>query len=154
MHSSSRGEVILSKTKKGGILVDMKERQKAEAIVRMKILQLHGNAINEFRRSNKLNVSEQNGALYWANPAQLAEVRKFEKGFSGLVYHVIHTMTGFGELLTMLYISKNPEEWEDDKRSLQDGYAVAYVCNLSAPDCSEAGWVQVQPLFGGVRRIA
>lgn len=46
----------------------MKEKMRAEAIERMKILNLHPNVLNEFKNENKINFSEFNlGILYWAD---------------------------------------------------------------------------------------
>ena len=135
---------------------EMRMAQKNEAIERMKILKLHPNAVREFVDEGKLNCSENGmGALFWLSDEDAKYVRAMEEKTDCLVYHVVKSVTQFGTLLTMLYVSKDEEEWERDKEELKsEGYACAYVENLDDEYCSEFGGVIVQPIFGGVRRIA
>ena len=133
-----------------------KNKQMTEALKRMKTLKIHPNAINEFEKEGKVNVSTLNlGVLYWASDEQNKYIKAFEKEYNALVYHVIHNNTSIGEMLTMLYVSEHEEEWADDNKCLkEEGYAYAYVENLTDPICSEIGGVMVEPINGGVRRTA
>ena len=131
-----------------------KEMQKEEAIKRMKTLKLHENVVREFTEKGKLNLSEGYGALYWLDDTQQAYVDAFEQKYKALVYHVLHNMTEFGELLAFLYVSNEKEEWQYDRDDLKDGYACAYVENLDEPSFSEFGSIGVKPQFGGVVRTA
>lgn len=137
------------------------EAQKVEALLRMKKLDLHENAIREFKEEGKLNLSEGAkvfdvpvGVLYWLNEEEQKMVDEFEKEYGGKVYHVIKTNTSFGLLYSMLYVSKHPEEWEDDDESLEEGYAFAYVKNATDDFLSELGEIMIRPAFGGVVRTA
>ena len=138
------------------------EAQKVEALLRMKKLDLHENAIREFKEEGKLNLSEGQrlwgkipvGVLYWLSEEEMQMVKEFEKENGGLVYHVIKTNTNFGLLYSMLYVSKHPEEWEDDDASLEEGYAFAYVKNATDDFLSELGEIMIKPAFGGVVRTA
>ena len=95
--------------------------QKQEAIHRMKMLNLHGNVLREFEKEDRLNMSEYGGFLYWLNSDQQAIVDEFEAEWDALVYHVIHSYTSIGEMLTLLYVSNYPEEWEyDDTLALHE----------------------------------
>ena len=120
-----------------------------EAIERMKILDLHSNAIRDFRHG-QLNYSEQ-GILYWLPDEQEAKVAEFQQEYGGVVYHVIKNNTEFGEMYTYLYVTKNMEEWEMDREDLKCGYPVCYV---DSGWCSEFGTVVVRPVCGGVIRTA
>ena len=131
-----------------------KEMQKEEAIKRMKTLKLHENVMREFTEEGKLNLSEGYGALYWLDDKQQAYVDAFEQKYKALVYHVLHNMTEFGELLAFLYVSNEKEEWQYDRDDLKEGYACAYVENLDEPSFSEFGSIGVKPQFGGVVRTA
>jgi hypothetical protein len=131
-----------------------KQEQKQEAIARMKLLKIHQNAINEFEKEDKLNLSENYGALYWLNEKQQEYVKKFEQKYNSIVYHVIHNMTEYGELLAFLYVSDSEEEWGYDRDDLQEGYACAYVENLDDEMCSEFGSIGIKPQFGGLVRTA
>ncbi len=129
----------------------MKEEMKKEAIRRMKILKLSSTVIKEFSNKGILNLS-RNAELYHINNEQLARVQKFEKEYNALVYHVIHSHTHFGELLTFLFISKYQEEWEYDRDDLKEGYPIAYVANLTDESCSEFGSIGIYPCVGGIIR--
>lgn len=128
--------------------------QKQEAIHRMKILNLHGNVLREFEQEDQLNMSEYGGFLYWLNSDQQAIVDEFEAEWNALVYHVIHSYTSIGEMLTLLYVSNYPEEWEYDRLDLAEGYPLAYVKNLDDPYLSEIGSVGIECRFGGLIRTA
>ena len=128
--------------------------QKQEAIHRMKMLNLHGNVIREFEQEDRLNMSEYGGFLYWLNSDQQAIVDEFEAEWNALVYHVIHSYTSIGEMLTLLYVSNYPEEWEYDRLDLAEGYPLAYVKNLDDPYLSEIGSVSIECRIGGLIRTA
>ena len=130
------------------------EQKKIEALERMKTLKLYPNIIKEFEKKNIVNMSENGGFLYWLNDEQKEIVSDFEAEHDALVYHVIHDFTGFGELLTFFYVSDDDEEWEYDRTDLKDGYACAYVKNLSDDMCSEFGSVCFRQQFGGLVRTA
>ena len=130
-----------------------KAKQKQEALERMKMLKLHGNIIKEFDKEGIVNLSESGGFLYWLDSNQQAIVDEFETEHDALVYHVIHDCTEFGELYSLLYVSKYEEEWEDDRNDLKDGYALVYVKNMDDDFCSEFGSIGVKPQFGGLVRM-
>ncbi len=130
-----------------------KAKQKQEALERMKMLKLHGNIIKEFDKEGIVNLSESGGFLYWLDSDQQAIVDEFETEHDALVYHVIHDCTEFGELYSLLYVSKYEEEWEDDRNDLKDGYALVYVKNMDDDFCSEFGSIGVKPQFGGLVRM-
>lgn len=125
--------------------------KKEEAIKRMKMLHLHPNVIKEFKE-DILNYSEK-GILFWVEDEKWKSyIRNFEKEYNAVVYHIIHNYTEFGELLTMLYVSENENEWEMDKQDLKKEFCYAYVENLDDPSCSEIGSVAIKPWFGGLIR--
>lgn len=130
------------------------EKKKQEAIERMKTLNLYPNVIKEFEKENIVNMSENGGFLYWLNDEQKEIVSAFEDEHDVLVYHVIHNFTQMGEMLTFLYVSDDEEEWEYDREDLKDGYACAYVKNLTDDMCSEFGSVCIEPRIGGLVRTA
>lgn len=130
-----------------------REQMVEEGAARMVMLKMLPQPIKEFREEGKLNMSENGGFLYWLNDEQKKIVKDWEEEHEGVVYHVIHNFTNFGEMLTFLYVSKYKEEWEMDREDLRAGYPLVYVMNLSMPDCSEFGSVGVQPSVGGVKRV-
>lgn len=130
-----------------------REQMKAEAVKRMKALNILGRTREEFRRSNKVNKSIR-GILYWLDDEEAAKVAEIEEEHNVLVYHVIKSVTTIGTMYSMLYVNAHSEEWEYDWNDLREGYAVAYVYNEDMPDCSEFGTIGIRPAFGGVLRVA
>ena len=132
----------------------MKAKQRTEALKRMELLKLHENVIDDFKEIALLNQSELGGILYWVEGEMEKKIHEWEEKTGNLVYHVIHDYTEFGELLSLLYVSQYEEEWETDREDIQDGYALAYVMNLTDDWCSEYGSIGIRPQWGGVVRTA
>ena len=132
----------------------MKARQRTEALKRMELLKLHENVIDDFKEIALLNQSELGGILYWVEGETEKKIHEWEEKTGNLVYHVIHDYTEFGELLSLLYVSTYEDEWETDREDIQDGYALAYVMNLTDDWCSEYGSIGIRPQWGGVVRTA
>ena len=132
------------------------EIKKAEAINRMKALNLFNPCINAFKNRDEVQLSEMTGGLYeFSSNAELtAKVKEFEAEYNALVYHVIHTFTQFGELYNFLYVSDYQEEWEMDHEDLKDNYIMCYVWNKDDDICSEFGTITVRQKFGGLVRVA
>lgn len=135
------------------------EQKKAEAVERMKALNIMGRAREEFRRSNKLNLSEPCrmgsnvfGILYWLDDETKAEVKQFEAEHNVLVYHVVRNYIDGGIWDNYLFVSDYPEEWEHDRESIRRGYPFAYVNTHDY--CSEFGTIGVRAAGGGLVRTA
>ena len=132
------------------------ETKKAEAIQRMKALDLYKPYITLFEKDNKIFLSEMTGGVYeFDNDEALnAKVKEFEEEYNATVYHVIRTMTQFGELYNFLYVSDHEDEWEMDNADIEAGYALAYVWNKTDEWCSEFGSIGVKGKYGGIVRTA
>ena len=135
------------------------EIKKGEAVKRMDALGLMPKIVAEFERSGIIYYSEQEpfgGILYWLDnePEWESAVREFEEEYNALVYHVIHTYTEFGELLNLLFVSDDDEEWEYDNDDILEGCAMSYVINLDVPEFSEFGTIGVEEAAGGLIRVA
>lgn len=96
------------------------ERKGAEAIKRMKALNIIGDAIEQFRKSGQIMCSEPPmGALYWIDDEQKKLVEEFEQEHNALVYMVIRTyFAEFGKMDALLYVSDYKEEWDRTTRIL------------------------------------
>lgn len=132
----------------------MKHKQKQEALARMKMLKLNWSVVKEFREEGKLNKSEFGGILYLLTDAEKEMVKTFEEQHNSLVYHVIHNFTEFGELYSLLYVSQDEEEREDDRNDITQGYALVYVKNKTNEVFSEFGSIGIKPQYGGLVRTA
>ena len=132
------------------------EIKKEEAIKRMKALDLYNPYIKAFKDKDEIFMSEMTGGVYEfsENTELVAKVKSFEKENDALVYHVIRTMTQFGELYNFLYVSDYKEEWGIDNSDIEAGYALAYVWNKTDEWCAEFGTIGVVGKFGGIVRIA
>lgn len=128
-----------------------KEIQKQEALKRMKMLKLHPNAISEFEKEEKINYSERS-FLYWLNKEMKEMIKDWEKETGNIVYHVIYNHLGFGRCLSLLYVSKNEEEWEMDREDLINDCPFVYVINIDCPDFSEYGGIGIRKVNGGILR--
>ena len=130
-----------------------KEERFIEAIERMKLLKLDNSCIEAFAKG-KVWESEGYGALYEVNQKEQELIDNFEKNHPNcLVYHMIHNVFEFGECYSMLYVSGDKEEWEQDKQDIKDGYTFAWVENVDNDWCSEFGSIAVKSQFGGLVRI-
>lgn len=130
-----------------------KDERFIEAIERMKLLKLDKQCIEAFK-NGKVWESEGFGALYEVNDEEQKIINKFEASHEGcLVYHMIHNKFEFGECYSMLYVSSDKEEWQQDKDDIKDGYVFAYVENIDDDWCSEFGSIAVKSQFGGLIRL-
>lgn len=130
-----------------------KEERFIEAIERMKLLKLDNSCIEAFVKG-KVWESEGFGALYEVNQKEQKLIDNFEKNHPNcLVYHMIHNIFEFGECYSMLYVSGDKEEWQQDKQDIKDGYTFAWVENVDNDWCSEFGSIAIKSQFGGLVRI-
>lgn len=130
-----------------------REKQKQEAIVRMKMLKVISDAIKQFRDDDTVMVSE-GGILYWLNKEQKEIVSRFEKEYGGLVYMVMHNRTELGELYSMLFVGDEENMWDVDKADIaNDDPVFACTYNVNGPQEYELGSIVIKPRFGGVIRI-
>lgn len=130
------------------------EVKKAEAVDRMRRMDIIEDAIIQFYEDDIVMVSENPfGFLYELNDEQKKLVKEFEEEYNGLVYLMNHCNTEFGELLSLFYVSDHEEEWDMDNEDIESGYAMVYCINLDCPDFSEFGSIAFTSVNGGVRRI-
>ena len=118
------------------------------------MLKLDKHCIDALFKHHKVWESEGYGALYELRDEEQKIVDDFEKEHPGCkVYHMIHNIFEFGECYSLLYVSPDTEEWEQDKKDIEDAYVFAYVANIDDPWCSEFGTIAVKSQFGGLVRI-
>lgn len=139
---------------------DLRMKQKAEALERLQSIRgLNKKVIQDFKTQGVVYYSERlnaifDGILYYASNEEDIEntIKNFEKKYNYLVYHAILTHTNFGNLLSLLYVSSNVDEWNTDKQYLKDGETCSYVANLSDIECSEFGYIGIEQKNGGLSR--
>ena len=70
-------------------------------------------------------------------------VKDFEtKHQDYLVYHAIESITSHGKLLSLLYVSRNKENWESEILESNNSI-MSYVINLDNPKLSEFGYIAI-----------
>ena len=74
-----------------------------------------------------------------------------EENENYIVYHVVHSETYVGDILSILFVSDQPDEWEMER--LENGYIYAYSVNLSYPELSEYGDIFIEGYDGGASLI-
>ena len=143
--------------------MELIEMQKQEAIKRLQILQqmykLHHNVLNEFKQDETIYYSERvnkvlDGILYWLNNKQeyVDAVKEIESQYGVYVYHCILSHTEYGDWLSMLYVSDEPEQWAQEKSSLMIGLLKAYVYDFGGFG-SEFGNIEIAGINGGLTRV-
>lgn len=125
-----------------------REKKKAEAVARMRQIGIFPETIAQFEQDGYISQSlPPVGACFWIEGEQLQRVKEFEEEYNAVVYFVIHAVYDFsGEAVEMesyLYVSDYEEEWSDDREDLANGQTLAYVQNLSWPECSEFGSIGI-----------
>jgi ferredoxin-thioredoxin reductase catalytic subunit len=125
-----------------------------ECIKRMQMLKLDKPCIEAFKQGNVWE-SEGFGALYEVNEQEQSYIDEFETEHTGCkVYHMIHNMLEFGECYSILYVSSDTDEWEQDIEDIENGYAFVYVKNVDDDWCSEFGTIAIKSQFGGLVRLS
>lgn len=138
----------------------LKGKMKQEAVRRMKVLEILPDMVDRFKKDGTIFYSENMGAgfngilfNFDSHPAWLSQVKQFEAETGYLVYHAVLTHFTFGDVLDLLYVRDQEEEWEYDLQELKQGYADIYAINLSDEQLSEFGSARYEPRNGGVRKL-
>ena len=132
-----------------------REEKKKEAIKRMKLWKIYPETIKQFEKDGLISMSEPPfGAYYWITPEIEKAVREFEEKYNAMVYSVIRSYTNIGIMDSYLFVSDYCEEWGMDIKDISKHRALAYVNNITYPDCSELGSIGVERTpAAGLKRI-
>lgn len=147
----------------------------AEILKRFKLLNLWEEAVKAYKKE-KVCVSMRGGCkglpigVIYEVPSNWENlIKEVEERIGGKVYHVIHSVTEFGELLDFIYVSeKDTEMWEcEDYDIMTDKILFSCCVNFGMPngDISEKelslneaeidfGTIQVKECGGGLIRVA
>ena len=136
--------------------VATRDKQKQEALTRMKLLGLPERLIEDYKKHGKIYLFAYNtGYPKELSPERLAEVHEFERVNNVLVYAVIRQETLFGILESLVIVSVYPEDWEEEKADINNrsGYLFTYTINRTYPSCSEYGSITYRRTKEGLVRI-
>ena len=133
-----------------------REEKKAEAIKRMKMLEIFPETVRQFEKQNLVSISEPPlGAFYWCDEEQQKIINQIEEEYNLLVYMGIMSYTEFGQMLSLLYVSDHKDEWDDDNLNLLNGEAMTYTHNFDAEDCSKFSYIMFKKTpAAGLQRTA
>lgn len=144
-------------------LIATHEEMKNEAIKRMKYLDVLPDVYNLFKKDNKLYYSERvnktfNAVLYFATEEMTELIKNFENKTGHLVYHIQLLHTEFGDMISLIYVSKYKSEWKlfwesfSCTRNNKSNYLIvnAHVIN---GEIKESGTIGIRPSMGGIERI-
>lgn len=130
----------------------MRTLQKKEASKRMEKIGFPEWMIGEFRNRGIVAVTETDGSVRPMSMKEISLIRAFENEHDAIAYHVVKSKTNLGIMYSILYVSTEMEEWEYDMEDLEAGQALAYVVNVTYPDCSEFGSIGIEQRNCGVVR--
>lgn len=133
--------------------MNLKERQKMEAIYRLQILNMQQDVIKEFVEENKIKCSINSDLKEFLIPDLNYIIKKFEKYNNYLVYHSIFSVTKVEKTLSLLYVSKHFNEWEMDIQYLLNNTPIVYIENLNNAFCSKFDFIKIKPLNNTLIRI-
>ena len=138
----------------------LKEKQKQEGLERLRMLNVLGKVRQDFAHG-KLYYSERqssifNAVLYYVDnhPEWLDMIQKFEKKNKVMVYHAQLTHLECGDILSLLYVSKDEEEWENERKDIKDGMVFAKCIDLADDMFTEYGYIGIKPSMGGIVRVS
>lgn len=129
-----------------------KKKQKDEAIKRLKKMDLKSVILESFQDNGKLLCSNY-GEIKEVPVNILKQIRRWEEQFGGLAFHVIYSeLYGF-KIYSALSVSKYPEDWLYENAALDDKWPIAYTINLTEPDFSESGQINIMNNDGILLRM-
>ncbi len=129
---------------------DVKQREAAKRLAKLEVKE---EAIQNFLENDLIPISFHGvDTLYGLNKGSMDRIKTFEDKYNGLVYYVIFTPTGVGNMESYLFVSDYEEEWEMDWNDLDDSYAMTWTENLDHPEWSEFGSISFSKTRGGALR--
>ena len=111
------------------------------------------------KKERKLFYSERQNSLLSAVLYEMDDeyqelIDEFEREHNAYVFHAQLTHTEFGDLLSLLYLPKDPDELSPTISDYKSQQVLSYVINLDDPLCSEFGYIGIAPAMGGIKRTA
>ena len=132
--------------------IQSRKAMKIEALKRMKQLGLREKIINTFKAEDKLLCSDR-GKLTDVPPEILKEIREWEDTYGCMAYHVVHNGLYGYEIYNALSVSNYLEDWIFERRLIDNACSMAYTINITKPDYSESGSIQLAKFMGLLMRI-
>ena len=119
-------------------MISMREKQKAEAAVRLELMGIREDVRRKFDEDGTVMYCG-GGRYHPVDEPMATEICRFEQKQNATVFLVVRMLTIFGVLDALLFVSKNEEEWPLEHKDIRRGYAMSYTVNRNFPECSEMG---------------
>ena len=130
---------------------DFAER-KEEAIKRMHMIGFNPLLIDKIKDNDEYMLS-MNDQSHYVPKAIQEQVKDICDKYDLYPFHLIHNNTTFGELITVLFVSKEKEEWYMDYQMIEQNRYHSYVINLDNEHFSKFGSIQYVKHRSALRRI-
>lgn len=134
--------------------------QKEIAIKCLEVLDIYKPYINKFKSKAGMPCFFEHYAGFWVDqePEIYNKMKEIEEEYGCLVYALIHDITDFGELWSMLCVPKSAEGVEEligsfNNPNRNEHYVFTYTWNKTNPIFSEFGDIAVRSFGGGIKRI-
>lgn len=125
--------------------MDLQEKQREEAISRMKTLRIRKEVVNEFQKNGTVRVCiRPYGRFDSLTEKEILGIREFEHQYNAVVYVVLRSVTFYGVLDAYLFVSGIPDKWEQERDDLSGEYIYCYVANQRDPTGSEFGDITIK----------
>lgn len=130
--------------------------QKEIAIRCLETLDIYKPYIRKFKSKEGIPCFFENYAGFYADQEEKlwAKIKEIEKERGYIIYAITHEFTNGDETWSMLCVPQNVG-LDDilDRINSQEYCAFAYVWNVDADWCSEAGDIVIRSAFGGIKRV-
>ena len=130
--------------------------QKEIAVRCLEMLDIYKPYIRKFKSKAGIPCFFENYGGFYADQEEKlwTKIKEIETERGYVVYAVTHEFTNGDETWSMLCVPQNVE-LEDilDRINSEEFYAFAYVWNVDADWCSEAGDIVVWSAYGGIKRV-
>lgn len=130
--------------------------QKEIAVRCLEMLDIYKPYIRKFKSKEGIPCFFENYAGFYADQEEKlwTKIKEIESERGYIVYAITHEFTNGDETWSLLCVPQNVE-LEDvlDRINSQEFYAFAYVWNVDADWCSEAGDIVIRSAFGGIKRV-
>lgn len=121
-----------------------------EGIRRMQQLKIYPPIIEDFRRG-KLWMSSNSDYIELTDRLKKL-VENYEKASGNKIYHLVYSKLYGSETFNGLVISKYPEDWDYESPD-SDGWTMSYSWNITRPNFTEMGSIQLKLENGVLHRI-
>ena len=134
-------------------MISMREKQKAEAVVWLKLMGVREDIRKKFEEENTVRLCSY-GYYYPLEGFMKDEIRQIEEERNVTVFLVVRLLTACGELDAFLFVDKYEEDWELEREEIKAGYVMSYTINRNYPMCSELGSICYRTTRdGGIIRL-